>query len=285
MTDVQQLVRQLLEAGAEMPTDVREELVRHGTDAVEPVLRLVEDRSFWSFEAPGKGWAPVHAAEVLCEVADPRVVDPLLEALAESESGDCLHEVLMRSLPKLGENLVESALAAYHDTEDDDYRFVLVVLLSELGVRDRRIFDVLVAGVRRNPDRCADALATYGDEAGLPVLHEVLDSFELRESPNPFANHALIELRAAIESLGGVLTEEQQRKCIAGRKHAEQNMHNLSALFPSPQPVTPVRDPHVPRTEPVGRSKSKLGRNAPCWCGSGKKYKKCHEAQDARGAR
>jgi uncharacterized protein YecA (UPF0149 family) len=23
-----------------------------------------------------------------------------------------------------------------------------------------------------------------------------------------------------------------------------------------------------------------LGRNSPCWCGSGKKYKKCHLAQD-----
>ena len=22
----------------------------------------------------------------------------------------------------------------------------------------------------------------------------------------------------------------------------------------------------------------KIGRNAPCWCGSGKKYKKCHGA-------
>ena len=26
----------------------------------------------------------------------------------------------------------------------------------------------------------------------------------------------------------------------------------------------------------------KIGRNDPCWCGSGKKYKKCHEAFDAR---
>ena len=26
----------------------------------------------------------------------------------------------------------------------------------------------------------------------------------------------------------------------------------------------------------------KLGRNDPCWCGSGKKYKKCHEAFDAK---
>ena len=26
----------------------------------------------------------------------------------------------------------------------------------------------------------------------------------------------------------------------------------------------------------------KLGRNDPCWCGSGKKYKKCHEEFDER---
>ena len=27
---------------------------------------------------------------------------------------------------------------------------------------------------------------------------------------------------------------------------------------------------------------NKIGRNDPCWCGSGKKYKKCHEAFDTR---
>ena len=27
---------------------------------------------------------------------------------------------------------------------------------------------------------------------------------------------------------------------------------------------------------------SKLGRNAPCWCGSGKKYKKCHLGADEK---
>ena len=26
----------------------------------------------------------------------------------------------------------------------------------------------------------------------------------------------------------------------------------------------------------------KIGRNDPCWCGCGKKYKKCHEAFDAK---
>ncbi len=26
----------------------------------------------------------------------------------------------------------------------------------------------------------------------------------------------------------------------------------------------------------------RLGRNDPCWCGSGKKYKRCHMESDAR---
>jgi uncharacterized protein YecA (UPF0149 family) len=28
----------------------------------------------------------------------------------------------------------------------------------------------------------------------------------------------------------------------------------------------------------VKRDEPKIGRNDPCWCGSGKKYKKCHGA-------
>jgi uncharacterized protein YchJ len=34
----------------------------------------------------------------------------------------------------------------------------------------------------------------------------------------------------------------------------------------------------------AGKGK-KPGRNDPCWCGSGKKYKKCHLPIDERGAR
>ena len=35
---------------------------------------------------------------------------------------------------------------------------------------------------------------------------------------------------------------------------------------------------HGPPTEPIVNKAPKLGRNDPCWCGSGKKFKKCHGA-------
>jgi uncharacterized protein YecA (UPF0149 family) len=31
-------------------------------------------------------------------------------------------------------------------------------------------------------------------------------------------------------------------------------------------------------------TEAKLGRNAPCWCGGGKKYKKCHLEADLAAA-
>ncbi|MBC8011447.1 MAG: YchJ family protein [Burkholderiales bacterium] len=37
----------------------------------------------------------------------------------------------------------------------------------------------------------------------------------------------------------------------------------------------------VPKAEPVRRESPKVGRNDPCPCGSGKKYKKCHGASAA----
>ncbi|MDD9937416.1 MAG: SEC-C metal-binding domain-containing protein, partial [Myxococcales bacterium] len=40
----------------------------------------------------------------------------------------------------------------------------------------------------------------------------------------------------------------------------------------------PAEAPPQPAT--VKRDKPKLGRNDPCWCGSGKKYKSCHLRSD-----
>ena len=37
------------------------------------------------------------------------------------------------------------------------------------------------------------------------------------------------------------------------------------------------------RTGTVRRNRPKIGRNDPCWCGSGKKYKSCHLNSDRTG--
>jgi uncharacterized protein YecA (UPF0149 family) len=56
--------------------------------------------------------------------------------------------------------------------------------------------------------------------------------------------------------------------------------------MPKPKPTEPQPHVHGPdcdhdhpaAPEPYRRTEPKLGRNDPCHCGSGKKYKKCHGA-------
>jgi hypothetical protein len=50
---------------------------------------------------------------------------------------------------------------------------------------------------------------------------------------------------------------------------------------PSFEPMLP--EPAPPRAQPIAPIRNtapKIGRNDPCWCGSGKKYKKCHLGKD-----
>ncbi|MFZ0090194.1 MAG: SEC-C metal-binding domain-containing protein, partial [Solirubrobacteraceae bacterium] len=43
------------------------------------------------------------------------------------------------------------------------------------------------------------------------------------------------------------------------------------AYADEPEPMAPVQQRRVDDSE-------QIGRNDPCWCGSGKKFKKCHGA-------
>jgi SEC-C motif len=43
--------------------------------------------------------------------------------------------------------------------------------------------------------------------------------------------------------------------------------------------------PDIPAIAPIRNTQPKLGRNDPCWCGSGKKFKKCHLGKDGGSGR
>ena len=67
--------------------------------------------------------------------------------------------------------------------------------------------------------------------------------------------------------------EQQRREAAAKQKmafeHADAGSAVPEAAEVPPQPVSP---------QPVTRAQPKVGRNDPCPCGSGKKYKQCHGA-------
>ena len=59
------------------------------------------------------------------------------------------------------------------------------------------------------------------------------------------------------------------------RERDERKQHRERALFDYVDDRWLYRDAEAPEIEPTRRKQPKIGRNDPCPCGSGKKYKKC----------
>ncbi len=66
------------------------------------------------------------------------------------------------------------------------------------------------------------------------------------------------------------------------RRKASARNRFQSTLGPSPGRPT-ENEPPPPPPETIRNVGPKVSRNDPCWCGSGKKYKKCHLGKDERG--
>lgn len=261
------LLQQLLAQDGHLAAHVREAFLARGAEAVPLLIRVLEDEQLALTTAPGEGYAPIHAASLLAELGGPQAIQALVHALVRSEPGDILFEVLLKRLKKLGPAMTPAALAALESTEDADGRINLLAVLAASGAKDERIYQQLVELLETEPESAAMDLAEYGDPRAIEPLLRAFDRVAQAPVEEGFlAGQALIEIEAAIVDLGGELSESQQAKLeqttASRRAIAAQFQH----LFE--QPSTQARRPERP------------GRNEPCWCGSGVKYKKCHAGSD-----
>ena len=84
--------------------------------------------------------------------------------------------------------------------------------------------------------------------------------------------------------------EEYSERFLAEQSDRERMARTPLVQFPSRTSYpsfSPARDEAPPArvqpAEPFRYTAAKIGRNDPCWCGSGKKYKRCHLGKDAPG--
>jgi hypothetical protein len=266
-------IRRLLVRHAQptLPAAIRERILAASKDAIRPLIEVLGDEDLASDGGPGRGWAPIHAARLLGDLAAAEAIEPLLKLMAETTWEEILHDAIIQALPKVGAAVVEPALRLYGDTKDPEVRDSVRAVLCEVGIRDDRILDIVVAGLEEEPGLGAMNLASYGEASALPRLHEAFDRIP-NEAEGPFADQSLIELQDSIERLGGELTVAQRSKlerAMEARRRATTEEGTLEDDNDERMPV---------------RVEKKLGRNDPCWCGSGSKYKKCHLAADEEAA-
>jgi len=101
------------------------------------------------------------------------------------------------------------------------------------------------------------------------LLHAVPDEFRPRD---PLAKHVAPVLRALLD----FSERTAERKLTTLRAASESLLPELEGALVSGHAHHHHRhDGHAPET-PYVRETPKVGRNDPCPCGSGKKFKKCH---------
>jgi hypothetical protein len=274
----QALVRDLRAQAGALPEALRQPCVAAGAAMVPALIALLES-GLADDQAEPEG-ALCQAVDLLGALGDARAVPILLRCLAHDDLFDGLAPPAAAALRPLGPAALDDCLAAYAMTTGEAFRDRLAGVLSRSGVHDERIYACLIETLQRTPELGANYLAEYGEARALDVLAHTFDTLPLRHEEVPLANPVFIELRAAIEELGGQLTATQHQKfeaADAARRRFVAQMHwdtDSPAAPPwrTPPQVTSVVGTRPPR--PAGTRK--LGRNAPCWCGSGKKYKTCH---------
>jgi len=263
-------IRRLLTKGTpKLSPAVRDRILSDSTVAVPVLIETVLDEALAMAKGPGKGYAPIHAARLLGELASAEAVEPLLRRMAETTWDDILHDTIIQALPRIGAAVVEPALRLMTETDDPEVGHAVRAVLSDVGVRDDRIRDALVAELEIEPDLGAMHLASYGDPGVLPLLHQAFDRHAIVRG-EIFGNQSLVEIEAAIQELGGSLTAAETDK-LERAMNARRNA--------SDEPDFDVVEDDIDAVRPE-RAAKKVGRNDPCWCGSERKYKKCHLSAD-----
>ena len=248
-------IARLRSTGEVLSKALRTEIISLGSEAVPALIELLEDDSASEEDAPGGGWPPIHAVELLAELKAEEAIEPLLDVLARTDFETIIHDKIALRLPAFGGLALESVLDWLEDDPHDDLYSDLCCVVSELGVRDERIFEHLCELIGFEEGMGAICFANYGDEQALPILRTHIEEFE----PNWDSELGMLDLNELVAAYSA----------IAGKLPDDLNDH-VSALWAEWDERTGEASTNAPV-----KSGPKVGRNDPCPCGSGKKYKKC----------
>ena len=199
------------------------------------------------------------------------------------------------SREQIAEMLTEDALAAYDEREEEFgdelmralERHILLQIIDVRWKEHLHEMDYLREGIHLRGFAQIDPLVAYKNE-GFTMFELLMDS--LWEEFARLIFHVDVELQPAeveeafapgdepsdVRLSGG--TEAEQPSALAeARAAAATGGAAVATAAPAGSgngaPASPTNSATV-----VKADAEKIGRNDPCWCGSGKKYKKCHGA-------
>jgi hypothetical protein len=235
---------------------LRSEILQLGDAAIPPLLELLEDEEANSENSPGGGWGPIHSVALLAELKATAAIEPMLKILEATDFDTIIHDRILIHLPRIGPAILAPILDRLNSLcPEDELYSDLCSVAAQAGTLEPRIFEHLCALFAVNETLGAIGFADFGDKRALPILRKHIEDFE-PDWDSALGVMELTEMAEAYQQLNGSLPEE-----------LEAHVTDVVAEWRTFRAATEA--PTVVRTGP------KVGRNDPCPCGSGKKYKKC----------
>jgi preprotein translocase subunit SecA len=190
--------------------------------------------------------------EALSQSGDPlqrMIYERVVARLGERPDEDVVAQPIRRLSDDVKSQVETAFLDAFHLFRD---RQLMLRAVDRLWVRHLTDLDVLREGIR---------LRAYGQQNPLVAYRK--EAFEMYEGLL-----ARVQEEVARSALLPILVIQQPQPRLQARRPGVLRQAARRAV--QQQPLPPAE---------AGPKRS-LGRNDPCWCGSGKKYKHCHLQQD-----
>ena len=230
-------------------------------DIPELIRMAIDEELNWADSDSLEVWAPVHAWRTLGQLRAEEAIEPLMSLFHELEEIDLLGEELPIVYGMIGVKAIP-ALARY-------------IADSSHGIYPR-------LNAAQSLERIGSTIPAAREEC-VSILTHQLDLFtEQTLDFNALLIANLINLKA-VESISHIrraFEEGYVEYVVCGDIEDVEIELGLRSHRSTPANYPTLADRFFPDLKAVNsrqetRKKNKVGRNEPCPCGSGKKYKKC----------
>jgi hypothetical protein len=259
---------------------------------VPELIRMALDQDLFIADSEDDAvWAPIHAWRALGQLGVAEAAEPLTQVLvwADDFYSEWIYEELPAAYASIGPAAVPVLAEFVTDTSRGKWsRSAAGLAIREMGLRHPEARDACVAAL-------AAALETYDSNApGLngSLINNLVYLNAIEAAPwieRAFdANAVDLSIMGDWEEVQialGLLEERQTPIPEGGWLGAGmppeiyEVIDRLRGMMGIQQLDTQGHTgPHSPET--AAAHLKQIGRNDPCWCGSGKKYKHCHLRED-----
>lgn len=239
-----------------------------GPEHVPDLIRMALDEElYWADSEDDVVWAPIHAWRALAQLRAEEAAQPLTRLLyrIDEYGDDWVGEEIPEVLGKLG----PTAIPVLADYLADDSHSLWARIAAAQGLQEIS---------ERHPG---------ARSAAISALTETLERFAHHDRTlNAFLVSFLVDLDAveAAPLMKRAFEAEKVDLAVMGDWEDVQMELGLLDERETPSPNTVLSDlsglwEEVWEKE-ARRRLREIGRNDPCWCGSGKKYKHCHLRDD-----